>query len=268
MNYIQEINQFYIRTETNPVSPGAGILWYALMHVNNRTKWSSEFSVPASVLSAKSSLSVSALKRARKELVEKGYIIVTSRGTKAPLYKFNSAGEVTQVPDQVTDDNQAKDQTMSETNHNLSGYLDQVATQEASSLYKQNETKRNKTLSSTSSAPDVIFKFYSENFGTLTGYIQSELNYSLTQFTSDLVLEALKRAAENGKASWNYALGILKKWQKDNITSMQEVREAEDKFRKQRATQSASASLRVDHRRKEVIPDWFREDRLKKGIIV
>src|SRR5699024_156451 len=60
------------------------------MHVNNRAHWVDEFSVAASVLCGKSGLASSTFKRARTELKEKGYIKVTSRGTRAPIYQVVS----------------------------------------------------------------------------------------------------------------------------------------------------------------------------------
>src|SRR5690625_4018750 len=93
MNYIQEINAFYARVETKPLSGSAVCLWQTLMHVNNRAHWVDEFTVAASVLCGKSGLASSTFKRARTELKEKGYIQVTSRGTKAPIYQVVSLCE-------------------------------------------------------------------------------------------------------------------------------------------------------------------------------
>src|SRR5699024_10568670 len=90
MNYIQEINAFYTRKQTNPLSGSAATLWHALMHVNNRAHSVKEFSVSASVLCSKSGLPLSTFKRARAELCEKGYILHQSRGTKAPVYQMVS----------------------------------------------------------------------------------------------------------------------------------------------------------------------------------
>lgn len=275
MNYIKEINQFYVRIETNPLTAGAGILWHALMHVNNRANWVNEFTVASSVLCAKSGLSYSAFKRARQELKEKDYILVTSRGNQAPLYKMISTSNMNQVSTQVSDEICTEGQSLSENSQDVNQGLDQQTDQQPNQhpapLYKQNEIKQNKTISSSKNVTHFVFQFYCENFGALTDYIQQGLNEAVKQYTSDLVLEALKRAADNGKPSWNYALGILKKWQTSNVKTVADILVAEENFRKQRATKyvnKPSVQFRPDHRRKEVIPDWFREDRLKKGIIV
>src|SRR5690625_3139685 len=90
MNYIREINEFYVRLETNPLTPSAISLWFAMMHVNNRAHWVNSFSVAASTLRLKSGLPLSTFKRARLELRDKGFILYTPRGTNAPLYEMVS----------------------------------------------------------------------------------------------------------------------------------------------------------------------------------
>lgn len=110
MNYIREINAFYDWLETNELSTSAISLWYALMHINNKTGWKNEFTVALSVLSIKSGLSSRAVTNARKELTEKGRIKWESRnGNQAAKYHVNSLSEELQeiyagkVADNATD---------------------------------------------------------------------------------------------------------------------------------------------------------------------
>ena len=106
MNYIREINAFYDWLETNELSVSAISLWYALMHINNKTGWKNEFTVALSVLSIKSGLSPRAVTNARKELTEKGRIKWESRnGNQAAQYTVNSlVGELQELhADKVAD---------------------------------------------------------------------------------------------------------------------------------------------------------------------
>jgi len=106
MNYIREINAFYDWLETNELSVSAISLWYALMHINNKTGWKNEFTVALSVLSIKSGLSPRAVTNARKELAEKGRIKWESRnGNQAAQYTVNSlVGELQELyADKVVD---------------------------------------------------------------------------------------------------------------------------------------------------------------------
>jgi hypothetical protein len=106
MNYIREINAFYDWLETNELSTSAISLWYALMHINNKTGWKNEFTVALSVLSIKTGLSSRAVTNARKELTEKGRIKWESRnGNQAAQYTVNSLVEELQeiYADKVAD---------------------------------------------------------------------------------------------------------------------------------------------------------------------
>jgi len=106
MNYIREINAFYDWLETNELSTSSISLWYALIHINNKTGWKNEFTVALSVLSIKSGLSPRSVTDARKELTEKGRIKWESRnGNQAAQYTVNSlVGELQELyADKVAD---------------------------------------------------------------------------------------------------------------------------------------------------------------------
>ena len=74
MNYIKQINTFYELLPTNPISANSQVLYFALLNINNRCNWKKDFSVANSTLMSLTSLSMSALQRARNGLIQKGYI--------------------------------------------------------------------------------------------------------------------------------------------------------------------------------------------------
>lgn len=89
MNYLKEINALYDWIEFNPLTPSAIILWYALMHINNKTGWTETFTVPLSILEAKTGLKRDALYRARNKLKQEGRIDWQERaGRQATVYKI------------------------------------------------------------------------------------------------------------------------------------------------------------------------------------
>ncbi|WP_059102943.1 helix-turn-helix domain-containing protein [Shouchella shacheensis] len=90
MNYIAEMNALHVRQETDPRSPKATVLWYALMDVCNKTGWMKQFSVAAAVLCFKTGLTEDQVFKARRELVKKGYITFYSRRGKAAVYEIHS----------------------------------------------------------------------------------------------------------------------------------------------------------------------------------
>src|SRR4051812_23768915 len=88
MNYEKEMSSFYGWLELQTLTPSSINLWYALMHMNYKTGWAETFSVAESVLSIKTSLTDRTLRKARKELKEKGRIDYISRKGKAPIYRI------------------------------------------------------------------------------------------------------------------------------------------------------------------------------------
>nr|CDQ31383.1 DnaD domain protein [Virgibacillus halodenitrificans] len=91
MNYMKEINAFHTQNMFDPLSGAAVALWSVLMHVNNLCGWKKEFTVAATQLQAMAGLKSTTFKAARKELQEKGRIIVTSRGAnRAAMYQMIS----------------------------------------------------------------------------------------------------------------------------------------------------------------------------------
>jgi hypothetical protein len=91
VNYITELNGFYARLLTQPLSSDAQALWGVLMHLCNRAGWPPHFTVASSTLLGLLGYSYSALSRARTELVEFGFITHTPRpGRLAPYYTLHS----------------------------------------------------------------------------------------------------------------------------------------------------------------------------------
>lgn len=90
MNYISTINAFWDAAALNPFSAGQVSLYFALLHVCNRNRWSEWFQAPNQVLSVLTGLSRSGILKARKELKERGMIDFEEHGTKATAYKIMS----------------------------------------------------------------------------------------------------------------------------------------------------------------------------------
>lgn len=108
MNYLTIINAFWDLAMTNPLSTGQVSLYFALLHVCNKSNWTEWFQAPNQVLSVLTGLSRSGILKARNELKQKGLIDFKERGTKATLYKLiianstqDSKQDSTQVGKQV-----------------------------------------------------------------------------------------------------------------------------------------------------------------------
>lgn len=130
MNYIAEINSFWDSVITNPLSTGQVSLYFALMHVNNRSSWTEWFAAPNQVLSILTGMSRSGILKARNELKQRGYIDFKDRGTRATLYRMLTMSNSTQ--DSVQNSNQYGMQN---------GNQDSVRNSGTLYKHKQNETE-------------------------------------------------------------------------------------------------------------------------------
>ncbi|MCA0970827.1 DnaD domain protein [Halobacillus litoralis] len=213
MNYIKAINSFYDHQEFNPLSAHAINLWHGLMHVNNKSRWKEEFCVSMTVLCMKTGISESSARKARKELVEKGYITFTSReGNQAPLYQIIPLYEEEQNDTPIGSSNDKP-------NGNSNGSWN--------TLSKQNETKENET--DDDARPSNAHTFYESNIGSLSPYIAEQVTQWCDELSEDLVIEALKRSVQNNKPFFRYAEAILKQWQREGVRSIHDTRKPDRK---------------------------------------
>ena len=74
MNYIKQLSEFYSTIDYKPLSANAIAIYIFLLHIANKTGWIDEFKVANSILMSKCRLNMSALQRARNELITQEYI--------------------------------------------------------------------------------------------------------------------------------------------------------------------------------------------------
>ena len=101
MNYIAQINAFWDSATTNALSSGEVLLYFALLHVCNRSNWTEWFAAPNQVLSVLTGLSRSGILKARNELKQRGLIDFQEKATKATKYKVTMANSK-QVSTQIS----------------------------------------------------------------------------------------------------------------------------------------------------------------------
>ena len=90
VEYITLINRFWDSATTNPLSTGQVSLYFALLHVCNRSNWTEWFQAPNQVLSVLTGLSRSGILKARNELKQRGMIDFRERSTKSTIYKLST----------------------------------------------------------------------------------------------------------------------------------------------------------------------------------
>ncbi|MGO4888020.1 DnaD domain protein [Anaerobacillus sp. MEB173] len=260
MNYIKELNAFYDRLETNPLSTSAVALWHALLHINNKTAWVPEFAVAVSVLCTKTGLSERAISKARSELKQKGYIDFCSRkGNQSALYQLRSVSFKSGYDnmDYHTDnradnscyadkpyDNCAENSSDNHSNKgtdkctgirtiqpttnnrsdNSSDNCSESHSENRTALNKQNETSISNSLS--------LYEIFEKSFNRVPTPMQIDILASFIDqdgLPEELVLYGLSIAGEKGKP-FSYAKSILTNWCKGKIRTVEEAKHVSEEY--------------------------------------
>ena len=74
MNYIAELNAFHDYLLLNQLSTSEIALWHALVHINNKTMWKTEFAASNLMLQQLTGLSISGITSARNKLKQRGIL--------------------------------------------------------------------------------------------------------------------------------------------------------------------------------------------------
>lgn len=75
------------------------------------------------------------------------------------------------------------------------------------------------------------FAFYENNFGVLNSFMADSIAHWIKDTNEELVVAAMEIALKQQK-KWNYAEGILKQWSNSNIRTLDDVKAAQDEFRR------------------------------------
>lgn len=95
------------------------------------------------------------------------------------------------------------------------------------------------TTNSSGGQENILELFQSEFRRLLSGFEIEEINHLLNENDVDLVKEALKTAINSGKPNIKYVGGILRNWQMNNVTTVEQVRQSEKKNKDKKAEQEA-----------------------------
>ena len=106
-------------------------------------------------------------------------------------------------------------------------------------LDKDKSKKRITTTNSSGGQENILELFQSEFRRLLSGFEIEEINHLLNENDVDLVKEALKTAINSGKPNIKYIGGILRNWQMNNVTTVEQVRQSEKKNKDKKEEQEA-----------------------------
>jgi predicted phage replisome organizer len=79
-----------------------------------------------------------------------------------------------------------------------------------------------------------VHNYFQKHIGNASQKIIKEINVWTKVLNEELVIEAIRRSVECNKASWTYARGILSKWVKSYVQSLDDVKSLDVKFESQR----------------------------------
>ena len=76
----KQLSEFYSTLDFKPISANAISIYLMLLQIDRKTDWLREFKVTNTILMSKiKGLNISALQRARNELINNGYILYKKR---------------------------------------------------------------------------------------------------------------------------------------------------------------------------------------------
>jgi DnaD/phage-associated family protein len=104
-------------------------------------------------------------------------------------------------------------------------------------------------------AAECPMTFYIDNgFGRMGTYIQEKIKSWCDSLSESLVVEAMKRAVEQGKYYWSYVDAILVKWEQLKFRNVKDAREKENHIIAEKESRRRPGRLEAD---------WFTEERFK-----
>ena len=103
----------------------------------------------------------------------------------------------------------------------------------------KNKSKNKKRITTTSSEENILELFQSEFRRLLSGFEIEEINHLLNENDVDLVKEALKTAINSGKPNIKYVGGILRNWQMNQVTTVEQVRQSDKKQKDRKSEEEA-----------------------------
>ena len=91
----------------------------------------------------------------------------------------------------------------------------------------------------TTSSENILELFQSEFRRLLSGFEIEEIKHLLNENDAELVKEALKTAINLGKPNIKYIGGILRNWQLNQVTTVEQVRQSEKQYKEKKSEQGA-----------------------------
>lgn len=99
----------------------------------------------------------------------------------------------------------------------------------------KNRLDKDKNITTTSSSKKILELFQSEFRRLLSGFEIEDINHLLNENDVDLVKEALRTAVSSGKPNVKYIGGILRNWQLNQITTVEQVHQSQKQHQEKKS---------------------------------
>lgn len=222
MNYMEQINQFYVWLAGNPISGNAQALWHRLMAYCNAFGWKDDFTITNARLIEDLNISRQELDRIRNVLVQRERIqYVKGSGNKCGTYTI------------IPFVSQKKHDPVTQTGHKPDTNRTQVDTQPGP-LNKLNETKLNEITDNDNNARakppqdetvSRLIMLYAQNNGEVscTPIVADSIAQEVHMAGAELVEAAITHCAKTGRKPWNYVEKCVHSWHEKGLRTKADV---------------------------------------------
>ncbi|MEH7388616.1 DnaD domain protein [Bacillus sp. JJ1521] len=165
----------------------------------------------------------------------------------------NGADDVLKVDSPSAQNEQTKCSKWTDDVPNMSSAIPEISTEITTE--NTSETSSSKHAGEKENEKDA-FQFFEQNgFGKIGNYYRGRINSWCSELSSELVVEAMKLALENGSNRWNYVEAVLKDWCSKGYQSINEIQDAHHIYQRQKQQRTHRKPVR-----QEYIPEWLHVD--------
>jgi DnaD/phage-associated family protein len=112
------------------------------------------------------------------------------------------------------------------------------------------------------SACESAVTFFKENgFGKMGSHLEERIRSWCEKLSDSLVVEAMKKAVEQGKQYWSYVDAILMNWELNDVRDVKDAQEKEFRKLYQKVVKEKTVGQRRKPVRTEKLPEWFTDGR-------
>lgn len=104
----------------------------------------------------------------------------------------------------------------------------------------KNRLDKDENITTTSNSENILELFQSEFRRLLSGFEIEEINHLLNENDSELVKEALRTAVNLGKLNVKYIGGILRNWQLNQVTTVEQVQQSQKQHQEKKSGKEAT----------------------------